>query len=164
MMFKGIVGHAAEKFTPITERAARGLIGVILQPKDILVSGRCHLSGIDVWAEDIADILGNDKLIFPARIHQWGGPGGYKERNLKIAEISDVVHVIVVAEYPPNFKGMTFDYCYHCHTKDHIKSGACWTARKAMKLYGKGAIWYIINPDGSITTKEYEATFAGVKT
>jgi hypothetical protein len=45
----------------------------------------------------------------------------------------------VVAEYPPEYVGMKFDYCYHCHTSDHIKSGGCWTAHKAEKVE-----WHII--------------------
>ena len=133
----GIVGHEAKKFTPETEAKAREIICSLLHSNDILVSGGCHLGGIDIWAEEEADKMGLAKQIFLPAINKW--EGGYKQRNLKIAYNSDIVHCIVVAEYPEGYDGMKFDYCYHCHTSDHIKSGGCWTAKKAKK-----AEWHII--------------------
>ena len=141
----GIVGHEAKKFTPETEAKARDIIQSILmggpqsshQANDILVSGGCHLGGIDIWAEEEADKIGLEKEIYLPVIKRW--EGGFKQRNLQIVNASDIVHCIVVAEYPPEYVGMKFDYCYHCHTTDHIKSGGCWTARKAEK-----AQWHII--------------------
>ena len=54
----GIVGHEAAKFTPETEHAARQIIRTLLATPDaIVVSGACHLGGIDVWAEEIADAM-----------------------------------------------------------------------------------------------------------
>jgi len=133
----GIVGHAANKFTPDTEAIARKIICSILSPGDTLISGGCHLGGIDIWAEEIADELGLEKEIYLPVIHKW--EGGYKQRNLKIVETSDIVHCIVVAEYPASYVGMRFNYCYHCKTSDHIKSGGCWTAKRA-----KEGMWHIV--------------------
>ena len=138
----GIVGHEAAKFIPYTEQMARELIRQLLEPEgSVLVSGHCHLGGIDIWAEEVADFLGRPKEIFAPATYAWAG--GYKPRNIKIAETADIVHNIVVAEYPPQYDGMRFEYCYHCKTNQHIKSGGCWTAKKAKEL-GKPAFWHVL--------------------
>ncbi len=138
----GIVGHEAKKFIPYTEQMAREIIRQLLEPADsILVSGHCHLGGIDIWAEEVADFLGRPKEIFAPATYSWAG--GYKPRNIKIAETADVVHNIVVAEYPLDYDGMQFEYCYHCLTNQHIKSGGCWTAKYARGL-GKPAYWHVL--------------------
>lgn len=122
----GIVGHEGSKFTPETEERARRIIRLLLRGATLMVSGGCHLGGIDIWAEEEATAVGVPTLIFkPAKL-QW--EGGYKQRNLKIAENSDIVHCIVVRQLPPSYSGMRFTYCYHCKTNDHVKSGGCWTA------------------------------------
>lgn len=127
----GIVGHEAAKFTPETEAKAREIIRFLLdEPGTRLVSGHCHLGGVDIWAEEIADQLGNPTAIFrPTRL-QWSGPGGYKERNQQIAMVSDIVHCVVVRKLPVTYTGMTFKECYHCkgRVEPHAKSGGCWTA------------------------------------
>jgi hypothetical protein len=133
----GIVGHEAKKFTVETEKKSREVIRSLLSPGDILVSGGCHLGGIDIWAEEEADKLGLEKEIYLPATRRW--EGGFKQRNLQIANASDVVHCIVIAEYPESYKGMRFDYCYHCKNNDHIKSGGCWTAIRA-----KEGIWHVI--------------------
>jgi len=127
----GIVGHEAAKFTPETEKQARDLIRKLLEPAYCVVSGHCPLGGIDMWAEEIADELGIPKLIFPPKDLSWSE--GYKPRNLLIAKNSDIVHCIVVDKYPPNYQGMRFQFCYHCKTDTHIKSGGCWTALKCKR-------------------------------
>ena len=38
----------------------------------ILISGGCHRGGVDIWAEEVADNLGINKMVFPAEIYQWG--------------------------------------------------------------------------------------------
>jgi hypothetical protein len=136
----GIVGHETMKFTAETEAKAREIIRSLLSEGDILVSGGCHMGGIDIWAEEEADKLGLKKEIYLPKRMRW--EGGYKQRNLKIAHTSSIVHCIVVAEYPDGYKGRRFEYCYHCHTSDHIKSGGCWTAKRA-----KEAEWHIIKLD-----------------
>lgn len=146
-MKKAIIGHAADKFTEYTEALAKEAIRDILKPGDILVSGHCHLGGIDIWAEEIAKELGcyDKEHIHPPKIRAW--EGGYKQRNLKIAEDAEEVYVIVVDKYPPNYISRRFNICYHCKTDDHVKSGACWTAWKAIRLYNKDAHWIIIPSD-----------------
>jgi hypothetical protein len=134
----GIVGHEAKKFTPETEAEAKRIIRTLLKEGNTLVSGGCHLGGIDIWAEEIADEMGLEKEIYLPAIKKW--EGGYKQRNLQIAHVSDIVYCIVVKEYPENYNGMKFNYCYHCDTDAHIKSGGCWTAKKAQQ-FGNKAEW-----------------------
>lgn len=69
-----------------------------------------------------------EMIIYPPKTRDW--LTGYKPRNLLIANKSDIVHCIVVKEYPSGYSGMRFDCCYHCGTNDHVKSGGCWTALK----------------------------------
>jgi len=133
----GIVGHAKDKFTSKTEAKARRIIQSLLSEGDIVVSGGCHLGGIDIWAEEEADKLGLEKEIYLPATQKW--EGGYKQRNLQIANESDIVHVIVVETYPQEYKGRRFEYCYHCDATDHIKSGGCWTGKRAKK-----AVWHVI--------------------
>ena len=146
----GIVGHGAEKFTENTEAQARYEIEKILRAAaadsfttPTVVSGHSPLGGIDIWAEEVGADLGCDLDIKTPRQNRWDAEYGYKARNLDIADSSDVIYVIVVKEYPPNYKGMRFKSCYHCHKTDHIKSGGCWTAIQAQKL-GKPAYWIIL--------------------
>jgi predicted Rossmann fold nucleotide-binding protein DprA/Smf involved in DNA uptake len=141
----GIVGHEAAKFTMVTERAARALIRTLLPPGSVLVSGRSPLGGIDVWAEEEAAALGLETKIFPPLTSSWST--GYKPRNLQIAHTSAIVHCLVVSTYPPGYRGMRFDFCYHCSTRDHIKSGGCWTALRCAQRR-----WHIIAEDGSAVT------------
>lgn len=148
----GIVGHAGDKFTPETEARAREIIRDILGRVDgaVLVSGGCHLGGIDIFAEQEADKLGLDKRIFLPKSRRW--EGGYKQRNLLIASTSTEAHCIVVGDYPDEYSlpryGARKDgspYCYHCHDArpTHVKSGGCWTVKRA-KAAGIPAHWHII--------------------
>jgi len=151
----GIVGAGADKFTPETaERACAFIRQLLSQPNTVLVSGRSPVGGIDVWAEEIADELCIQKIIYAPEVEQWNPPGqyGHKARNLDIAKDSEVVYVIVVGRYPPSYEGQKFDVCYHCARlpdndgKGHVKSGGCWTAIQAQKM-GKTAIWWVIDND-----------------
>lgn len=145
----GIVGHEAAKFIQHTEAMAKELIRQLLEPEgSVLVSGHCHLGGIDIWAEEIAQELGHfdPAFIFAPATYHWSG--GFKPRNIKIAEVADVIHNIVVAAYPPDYDGMRFEhdglpYCYHCKTDQHVKSGGCWTAKHAQSL-GKEVRWHVL--------------------
>lgn len=151
----GIVGSEAAKFLPYTEAIAKSMIQKAIQhyKPDGVVSGRCPLGGIDVWAEDIALDMGLKTLIYAPKVFQWSGTGGYRERNLKIARASDLVLVMTVDQLPDTFKGLKFSGCYHCRPHDymcggqkiepHVKSGACWTAWQAVKM-GKKAVWQVI--------------------
>jgi hypothetical protein len=135
-MVLGIVGSEGAKFTPETEMAARELIISLIENEgpSLVVSGACHLGGIDVWAEEEAKALGVPFQAYPPAIHRW--EGGYKQRNLRIAKASDKVVCITLRELPESYKGMTFGSCYHCKTSEHVKSGGCWTVKQA-KLLGK---------------------------
>ncbi len=136
----GIVGAEAAKFTAVTEAAAKEQIRKWIEatkPTHI-VSGHCHLGGVDIWAEEIAAEYELPTLIFPPKELSW--EKGYKPRNLEIAKWSDHVICIVVKDYPPDYKGMRFKNCYHCvnnmgmtdyQAAPHVKSGGCWTMYKA---------------------------------
>lgn len=142
----GIVGSEAAKFTLETERKARALIRSFLTPEDTVISGRCPLGGIDIWAIEEGRRIGipEDRLIeFAPTRHTWSGAGGYMDRNLKIAKASDRVICITVRTLPPGYTGMRFALCYHCQTSDHVKSGGCWTAKKARQM-GKGGETLVI--------------------
>lgn len=128
-MIVGIVGHEAKKFTSETEARAREVIRALVAASTGVSSGRSPLGGIDVWAEEEADRQGVPKYIYPPARETWSN--GYRERNLMIAWKSDIVYCLVVKEYPPDYDGMRFSFCYHCHARDHIKSGGCWTAWRA---------------------------------
>lgn len=141
----GIVGHEAAKFTSSGQIRARQIIRELLaSPDAVLVSGHCHLGGIDIWAEEEAARLNRAMLIYPPKALDWSS--GYKPRNLLIARDSDVVHCIVVDHLPSDYRGMTFSGCYHCHTTEHVKSGGCWTAKR-----GKEGVWHIIPNEERVT-------------
>ena len=145
-----IVGHAADKFTPMTEGVARATIEEIFLARpveqNILISGGCHLGGIDIFAEDCAKGLGIECEIYLPVRHTWSG--GYKERNLQIAESCDEAWCIVVNDYPPDYALPKFGNgkCYHCRDArpPHVKSGGCWTLKQAARL-DKPTHWVIID-------------------
>lgn len=132
-MILGIVGHADDKFTPGTMIDAMAVIteAIDWHKPEKVVSGGCHLGGVDKWAIEIAQRLGVPTEEFLPANRQWE-PRGYKERNLKIASQSDRVLVVVVHDLPPGYRGMKFNGCYHCKDRNppHVKSGGCWTAWK----------------------------------
>lgn len=131
-MIIGIVGSEAIKFTKQTERAARAVINSLLRDEDIVVSGHCPLGGIDIWAIEEAEKLGLKTIEYKPKIQRWNG--GYKERNIKIAKASELVVCITLRRLPKKYDGMRFDLCYHCGTKNHVKSGGCWTMKYAKNL------------------------------
>jgi hypothetical protein len=132
-MIIGIVGSEAAKFTPEGEKAAKQLIRKLVSNPAVreVVSGNCHLGGIDIWAEEIAKELGKKFTAFTPVKKSW--EGGYRQRNMRIASRSDEVHCITVRRLPPDYDGMRFPLCYHCKTDTHIKSGGCWTMKRAKK-------------------------------
>jgi hypothetical protein len=124
----GIVGHAADKFTPLTEYYAKKAIrDYLLEHKpERVISGGCHLGGVDKWAINLANVIGIPFTEYLPKNRNWW-PTGYKPRNLLIANNSDKVLVIVAKEYHSNYSGMRFDGCYHCGDRNppHVKSGGC---------------------------------------
>lgn len=139
----GIVGSEAIKFTLETEAKAREIIRQLLVQPGVthVVSGGCHLGGIDIWAEEEAENLFLDKIVHKPENLSWFT--GYAPRNLRIAQDSDEVHCITVRKLPASYKGMTFKICYHCKTDEHVKSGGCWTMHKAIKMGKPGKLWVI---------------------
>lgn len=143
----GIVGHGAEKFTPETEALARHAIRLAIRDFSAtkVVSGASPMGGIDRWAIEEAEALGIETQEFPPAVHQWDGTKdkpGFKQRNMQIAEASNIVLSFVVAEYPPGYTGRRFKVCYHHSdepaTQNHVKSGGCWTAKYARSIGGAG--------------------------
>lgn len=102
----GIVGHEAAKFTPGLEAKAKAIIAQIIDDAitiaaitgtdyPTIVSGHCHLGGIDIWTEEYAIANGQEMKIFaPAKLN-WDQ--GYKPRNIQIARASDIVHNMVLS-------------------------------------------------------------------
>lgn len=160
MTHTGIVGNGADKFMADHAVMIGQLITRLLSdpPGQVLVSGRSPVGGIDVWAEDIAKILGVPTCIYPPKTNTWST--GYKLRNLQIAEQSDRLHVIVAANYPPGYRGRWFSLCYHCARRarenpgtywtPHVKSGGCWTAIEVEKR-GKPVTWHVVGESGIAT-------------
>jgi hypothetical protein len=145
----GIVGNGEDKFTELgMARAKLEIYRIILShPNSKIVSGHSKMGGIDMWTEEIAEQCGrkSDLEIKAPEVEAWdigGKTYGYKARNIDIAK-SDIVFVIVADKYPENYKGERFNQCYHCHSDLHVKSGACWTGKKAI-AFGNKAEWIII--------------------
>lgn len=151
IMNVGIIGHGRDKFNAVSKAVAKAEISRILSRhagRCIIVSGRSPMGGVDVWAESLAVKLGFPVDIKVPKDHQWDGDYGFKQRNLDIAETCDIIYVILVSDYPGNYRGRRFDSCYHCNQHDHdheehVKSGACWTAWKAVERE-KEVVWVII--------------------
>lgn len=137
----GIVGSEGKKFTPETEAKAKALIRRLLDGADEAVSGECHLGGIDIWTRQIAEAMSVPFVGFAPKVLSW--EAGYKPRNLKIADRSTETHCITIKELPPGYDGMRFPLCYHCGTKEHVKSGGCWTVKQALKMGKAGKVHVI---------------------
>ncbi len=142
-MIVGIVGSEESKFTRKTEGLAKHAILDAIKRYGAtgIVSGGCHLGGIDKWAIAGGRHVGipEDRLIEYVPKHLRWEPNGYRLRNEKIAQRGDVCVCITVRELPNSFRGMAFDQCYHCEKIDpkhrkHFKSGGCWTMHYAASL------------------------------
>lgn len=148
-----IVGAAGDKFTADTEAEARKVIRGILRPGDVLVSGGCHLGGVDIWAEEEADAMGLDKNIHLPETLRWST--GYRPRNMRIVRDCTEAHCIAAAAYPPDYAAVRYGelngrvHCYHCPHAPvaHVKSGGCWTLKCAMR-FGKPVRWHVVSTDG----------------
>jgi predicted Rossmann fold nucleotide-binding protein DprA/Smf involved in DNA uptake len=143
----GVIGSGSDKFTDFGRSTALHIIDELLKPGVTVVSGHSPVGGVDIWAETMAEQKGLPVEIFVPTVNKWHG--GYRERNMKIAQHSDEIHVIVADKYPLGWQGRRFSACYHCQARSmqdavsHVKSGACWTALKAMRM-GKPATWYVV--------------------
>ena len=147
-----IVGSAADKFIPETEAKAREIINSILTEAQkkygdglVMVSGGCHLGGVDIFSEEESFKLKIKTQIYKPQVLQWNRPGtyGFKKRNRDIAEHCNELHVVVPAKYPDSYTGFRYKACYHCggpkdpRATDHIKTGGDWTANVAIHLRKK---------------------------
>jgi hypothetical protein len=145
VIFVGIVGNGADKFSECGKARVIEIITALLSRKDVvLVSGHSPMGGVDIWAEEVANQLGVQPVLFVPTVHAWGAKGGYKERNIAIAETSDELHVIVADAYPEGYSGMRFDACYHCLASDHIKSGGCWTGKEFERVHHQPRVTHIV--------------------
>lgn len=137
-MVIGIVGSEAAKFTEETEAKAKAVIRELLPYYTKVVSGGCHLGGIDIWAIQLAKELGRETQEFLPKTRNWEG---YKSRNILIAENSHIVVCITVKQLPESFKAKGWEkFCYHCKTNSHIKSGGCWTMHYGKKIGKEGRL------------------------
>ncbi len=141
-MILGIVGAEAVKFTFTGQQRARFAIRELLanfQP-DLVVSGECHLGGVDIWAKQEAKAAGIPFQGYPPDVFSWAS---FRVRNLRIAETSTAVFCLPVTRYIVGYQYEQFPSCYHCVRAgetgdDHVKSGGCWTMHEARKL---GKLW-----------------------
>jgi hypothetical protein len=133
-----IVGSEAAKFTPRTEHIARCHIRALIIGFDRVVSGGCHLGGIDIWAKEEALAAGKQFTEHLPKKLTW--KGGFEQRNLRIARDCNECVCITVKDYPEGYSGMRFNFCYHCKSADHIKSGGCWTMLRAQEFGAVGRL------------------------
>lgn len=143
-MIIGIVGSEEIKFTALGRTRAFEKLAEIIDDIDVIkvVSGGCHLGGIDKWAIQVASEMGKEIEEYLPKKLEW--EGGYKQRNQEIAMASDKIYCLTVDKLPEEYTGMRFEYCYHCHTDSHIKSGGCWTMKFGHNI-GKDGELVIIN-------------------
>lgn len=150
----GIIGNGEDKFSMVGALRAKALISSLIVSGVSMASGHSPKGGVDIWAEEVASELASRDptvraVIFHPAIQKW--EGGYKQRNLEIAQFSEELHVIVADEHPAGFRGKKFEMCYHCahmgrDPLNHVKSGACWTALKFEEMHpGKKAVWHIVS-------------------
>ena len=87
-------------------------------PKPTIVTGRCPRGGVDIWAEEFAEKMGYGLEVYEPEVNRWDGSDegkiGYKQRNLQIARVCDVL--------------------YDIEPRDRKWSGGMWTAIEAIKL------------------------------
>lgn len=150
----GIVGSEAKKFTSRTEELAREVIRnlFISTHATLVVSGACHLGGVDRFAIEEAEKCDLAIKEFPPRDFNWDT--GYRPRNILIAKRSQEVYCITVDTLPVGYDGMRFAICYHCRTSSHVKSGGCWTVKYAREKLGRKTGVYVVSQQGTITLFE----------
>ena len=146
----GIVGNGTDKWTIKGYLQMINVVRYLIKkynPEEVC-SGDSPMLGVD--KEVKLNTPENRYKNFPARPltsgrwSSWKVSGGYRDRNLQIAE-SRIVFVIVADSYPAEYRDKREKICYHCKESRpwHCKSGACWTGLQAMKK-GNKAIWVII--------------------
>lgn len=76
------------------------------QPQYVVSGGA---KGIDTMAAEAARIREIVVVEWRPKVQQWGGPGGFKERNLKIAQDCDALVRIVASDARTYGSGWTRD-------------------------------------------------------
>ena len=146
-----IIGASARKFGPggASVESAKNLIRTILKDAnkgDIIITGDCHNGGVDSWTKEIAADLGLATEVYRPDVHEWApiGKTGYRWKSREMAKNAATIHILVVKQYPTDFKGYRYPRCYHCNKVDHIKAGACWTGQMAGL---KKVTWHILEEE-----------------
>ena len=123
-----IVGTSHAR-TENEERDIQQLIVNILndydRDDDEIISGGAK--GVDTMAIELASSRGFRFHTILPESEKW--EGGYKERNLAIAKMCDILYCISI---PIHDKP-----CYHHHVHietPHEKTAGCWTMKEAVKL------------------------------
>ena len=121
-----IVGTTYE-FTKKEERDIQKLITDILNDynkyEDEIISGGAK--GVDTMALESASERGFLFCTILPESEKW--EGGYKERNLKIAKMCDVLYCLTIPVHDKK--------CYHHNPpQNHQKTAGCWTMKEAIKL------------------------------
>lgn len=137
-----IVGAQENKWTPTQKIIARERIYniifnnylkytklPILERSEIftVISGHCPYGGVDIWVEEImkdnfhVNVKNITMLIISPEVHQWNdknGQMGYKSRNIKMAEIGDIIYDI---EPKGNWSGGTWtaEYAHKLGKETH---------------------------------------------
>lgn len=86
----------------------------------VVVSGAAP--GIDSMAAAAARARGIEVREYPPTVRRWDGPGGFKERNLKIAKDCDALVRIVADDSRTYGSGWTRDQAKRCGvaTEEHV--------------------------------------------
>ncbi|TLX65899.1 MAG: hypothetical protein E6L03_10495 [Thaumarchaeota archaeon] len=158
-----IVGASQEKWNRMEEVQVRHYIRNILDYTDppILVSGGSPKGGVDIWAEETADIMYLVKLIFKPEVEQWEDKvtdndglefhgkvedpveqqlfirKGFKSRNIQIAEACDILYC-----FSPGSKTLP-QYGVKNARLEEVWNGGIWTANYAEKL-GKKVVRIVV--------------------
>lgn len=126
-----IVGSS--KLTPEEEKEARNVITKlfsITSSHDTIITG--DASGVDSLVYEIGTKMFEREVErLESKVKQWNGPGGFRERNLKIAQSAGLVYSIATQKKDES--------CYHHNphnpmVPDHQRTGGCWVMKEAKKL------------------------------
>ena len=87
-------------------------------------------SGIDELVRSFAS-ENKSITVVKAIDKEWEGKYGFKQRNIKIAQMAD--HVVSISTK------IKIQRCYHCREKfaNHERTGGCWTKKFAIDKLGK---------------------------
>jgi len=94
-MYKVVIVGADERAWNLSQKKeAKAWIEIIFSmfPYAQFISGHCPKGGIDIWVECGCkqSKIRNFKPFKP-KVKKWGGKGGYKDRNMKMAEYGDLI-------------------------------------------------------------------------